>query len=1010
MSLDPTPEQQRLIEVIQQKELKAIGIEAGPGCGKSSTLVLLAGHVDAKGQMTCFGADIRKDLNQKLKDSPFDAKTFNSIGWSTIRKELKRRLGRQPSFEEMKTDEAKYRKLAEKAIAGEYFADYNIPALLIPHNVKYDAMLFMEKLAYFCMVTMTNNTHIQDLVRLIADYEFEPRLDLDDDAKAQAYEEEIKDWGLDNLTGFMQLGEAVIESDLWMTFTDQVYYTVQWNLRPWQTEYLFIDEAQDISEMELRLLSRCVKRGGYVVIVGDPSQSIMRFKGSIPGSFQRVVKYFKAQVFPLSATFRCPRRIVRLANLVKPSLQAFFDREGAIELKPHSSLLPIVQNRTDRDGEMAIIARTNAPLIRMCLDLIASDIPATVLGRDIGKQLNKLLDKIADTSGYSFDKLLDHLDTYRKTHVAVLVKRMTDENEIKAFTDTLDALAVLIERHTSSEYAHTPATSLDDLKQRIDDLFSDPKDDLGTNTIKLMTAHKSKGMEFDTVLLYNDFRISKVAGEKRVTAMPVDETYVWFVAVTRTKNRLVVLDDKCPDWLFGHLPGQPGYELPPFTPPAEAPIEAPDDLDTEAEAPERALTPQGEAARTWAQQRLNDRNFVILDTETTDLEGEIIQLAVCDPDGNALINTRLKPAQREITPESEAIHGISNADVADAPTFAEILHTLVEVIRDKIVICYNANFDRARVQTSTHANGLPLINHLPKAWNCAMLRYCHYNPDKLTPWGKSGGWWKLEEALAQENIQTDGVDFHDAMADVRATLAVIQAMAGVPITAFDGTDDPLPLKTETGTFALGDAVQIKVTRRTGTVHAYLPPDQYSVKLDGDTARFSTYTESQLRTRYLYDAPIGPEPFAESEDIKAGDGLTVDAPEPSHTDPKAELLHNLTPTPLEKGDRVQVKATGRTGTVFKVGTANLSVKLDTGNYMAYRRTELLAIPPDPAPPAEPKPIVAPLQVLPKPTRVSAKVRKQVRSMLQPATVTVDHIDEMIALLQELRAEKLQKAEA
>jgi hypothetical protein len=337
-------------------------------------------------------------------------------------------------------------------------------------------------------------------------------------------------------------------------------------------------------------------------------------------------------------------------------------------------------------------------------------------------------------------------------HVERMTKKMDDEREIEAFTDTLDALRVIVERHTDKNHFQ-PAGSLDELKSRIDDLFTEVKD-AGAGIIKLMTAHKSKGMEFDTVILLDDFRIGKVANEKRVTANPIDETYVWFVAVTRTKNRLVVLKDKMPDWLIGHLPGHVGYELPPFTPPTEQPIEQPDttkedsvgtmpalsddEEPTAEDTPqktERVLTKSGENAVAWAKERLEKKDFVILDTETTHLKGEIVSLAVIDHDGNALINTLIKPQVHKMSAKATEINSITDDMLADAPTFQKIAPTLIDIIKDKSVICYNVKFDQQMVTNSTNTNRLPYLTHHASKWECAMLRYCGFNPDKPSPRG-----------------------------------------------------------------------------------------------------------------------------------------------------------------------------------------------------------------------------------------------------------------------------------
>ena len=143
-----------------------------------------------------------------------------------------------------------------------------------------------------------------------------------------------------------------------------------------------------------------------------------------------------------------------------------------------------------------------------------------------------------------------------------------------------------------------------------------------------------------------------------------------------------------------------------------------------------------------------------------------------------------------------------------------------------------------------------------------MLRYSSYNPDKQTPWGQSGGWWKLKEALEQEKIDTTNVDFHNSLADTRATLAVIQSMADVEITAFNGKDEPLPLKEEQwGAFGHGEHVVVKLgsVRHTGIIHAYDPiDDTYSVHVQEGNRKgqFVRYSANQLQKLYQYDNPIG----------------------------------------------------------------------------------------------------------------------------------------------------------
>lgn len=63
-----------------------------------------------------------------------------------------------------------------------------------------------------------------------------------------------------------------------------------------------------------------------------------------------------------------------------------------------------------------------------------------------------------------------------------------------------------------------------------------------------------------------------------------------------------------------------------------------------------------------------------LDTETIGLAAgfdEILQIGLVDEAGNVLLDTLVRPTRRTEWPEAEKIHGITPADVADAPTQAE---------------------------------------------------------------------------------------------------------------------------------------------------------------------------------------------------------------------------------------------------------------------------------------------------------------------------------------------------
>ncbi len=91
---------------------------------------------------------------------------------------------------------------------------------------------------------------------------------------------------------------------------------------------------------------------------------------------------------------------------------------------------------------------------------------------------------------------------------------------------------------------------------------------------------------------------------------------------------------------------------------------------------------------------------IILDTETTGLDPRADR--VIEIGGVELVNKfptgrtyhqYINPGDRRIHPEAMAVHGISDADVADKPQFAAIADDFLAFIEGAAVVAHNATFD-----------------------------------------------------------------------------------------------------------------------------------------------------------------------------------------------------------------------------------------------------------------------------------------------------------------------------
>ena len=123
----------------------------------------------------------------------------------------------------------------------------------------------------------------------------------------------------------------------------------------------------------------------------------------------------------------------------------------------------------------------------------------------------------------------------------------------------------------------------------------------------------------------------------------------------------------------------------------------------------------------WAVEAARDPRVVYLDTETTGFgpRAEIVDIGVVGADGEVLFESLVRP-ERTIPREVIAIHGITDADVRDAPRWDELFDQLHPILKDRRILVYNVTFDRQMVNQSCQRYALP---EAEADWECAMKRY-----------------------------------------------------------------------------------------------------------------------------------------------------------------------------------------------------------------------------------------------------------------------------------------------
>lgn len=184
----------------------------------------------------------------------------------------------------------------------------------------------------------------------------------------------------------------------------------------------------------------------------------------------------------------------------------------------------------------------------------------------------------------------------------------------------------------------------------------------------------------------------------------------------------------------------------------------------------RMKSERGKAARlahTWLSQ-----DPVFLDTETTGLDAgaQALEIGLVNARGDLVYETRLKPTV-SIDQAAAAVHGISEAMLADAPAWPDIAQQLQHHIDQRPLVIFNADFDTRILKQTAAAHNAPV------SWLDTLTVYCamrlsagYYGPTNRY------GTISLASAASQAGLNWSG-RAHSAVADAVMTAGVVRDIA-----------------------------------------------------------------------------------------------------------------------------------------------------------------------------------------------------------------------------------------
>jgi len=271
-----------------------------------------------------------------------------------------------------------------------------------------------------------------------------------------------------------------------------------------------------------------VEGGLYVADGIVTHNSIYAFAGASVDAVDQIIRDFDCAELPLSTTFRCSKEATRFAQQWVPGITAHENnKDGAVYSMPGYKFWDSISNGTGPLPDSAILCRVTRPLVTLAFQLIREGVGCYVEGRDIGKRLDRLVSRWRTES---LDQVTKHLEHYRAIETQRYMAR--DQPALIAYlNDQIDTLYAIMDGcETASQ-----------VRAKISKLFEDSNGSSGRGRLVLSTVHKAKGREWENVYILDMGRYMPSKWAKKDWERE-QETNLMYVAATRTKGDLVLLD------------------------------------------------------------------------------------------------------------------------------------------------------------------------------------------------------------------------------------------------------------------------------------------------------------------------------------------------------------------------------------------------------------------------------------------------------------------------------------
>ena len=290
-------------------------------------------------------------------------------------------------------------------------------------------------------------------------------------------------------------------------------------------KHLLLDEFQDTSVIQFDILrplideirsGKGVNEGGSFFFVGDVKQSIYRFRGGVSALFHQVAEHYGVHIEPLRVNYRSRSAIVDFVNRTfERRIVRYTPQQSPEKLAGGYVSVAVAEDLLEKLSETvaALIANGSAPEEIAILTVTNND--GSIVEERLSQEGHDVVTETTArlVSQRSVRAVIEYLrycyfgEAIYRFNAAALVGVEPGEIERHAITDPAGGAIEFIRRFEIADKsalmfveALGSYRDLEEVAFEIDRLeASSPQSDL--KGIRIMTVHKSKGLEFEHVIV-----------------------------------------------------------------------------------------------------------------------------------------------------------------------------------------------------------------------------------------------------------------------------------------------------------------------------------------------------------------------------------------------------------------------------------------------------------------------------------------------------------------------------